>query len=309
MLLPFLQTQANPFPGLSPDSLAVKHEALTDILQNTPPDQLVKLFFHEAIQFGFKVLVAFIIYIIGAWIIRLVRRATKKSFLRRHTEPTMASFVDSLLSITLWVILIFITIGTLGVNTTSIAAILAAGGVAIGMALNGTLQNFAGGLMILAFKPFKVGDVIEAQGWTGIVSEVTIVSTRITTRDNRTVILPNGALFNGTINNMNIQPLRRVDLSVNVAYGTEVDKVKEAILEIIGSNELFLDNSTPGASDPFVALLEMKDSSIEFTVRVWVNTDDYWPARFWLTENIYTQLPEKYGINFPFPQMDIHIKH
>ena len=289
MLLPFLQTQV---PVFSADSLSARHEALTDILQNTPPDQLVKLFFHEAIQFGFKVLVAFIIYIIGAWIIRLVRRATKKSFLRRHTEPTMASFVDSLLSITLWVILIFIMIGTLGVNTTSIAAILAAGGVALGMALNGTLQNFAGGLMILAFKPFKVGDIIEAQGYTGIVSEVNIVSTRIITRDNRTVILPNGALFNGTISNLNVQPLRRVDIPVNVAYGTDAEKVKEAVLEIIGSNDLFLNSSTPGASDPVVALLEMKDSSIEFTVRAWVNSQDYWTARFWLIENIYMLLPE-----------------
>ena len=263
----------------------------------------------QAIQFGIKVLAALLIYIIGAWIIRLVRRAAQKSFLRRKAEPTMVSFVDSFISIGMWVLLIILTVSTLGINTTSLAALLAAGGMAVGMALSGTLQNFAGGIMILVFKPFKVGDLIEAQGFMGTVSEVTIVSTRITTLDNRSVILPNGTLFNGNITNVNTLPLRRVEITVNVAYGSDAEKVKAAILEMIGSRpELFLDSSVSGAADPFVALRTLQDSSIEFLVRVWVRTPDFWTARFWLTESIYTRLPQEYGIHFPFPQMDVHIK-
>ncbi|MBP5726394.1 MAG: mechanosensitive ion channel, partial [Clostridia bacterium] len=224
-------------------------------------------------------------------------------------EPTMVSFVDSFISIGMWVLLIILTVSTLGINTTSLAALLAAGGMAVGMALSGTLQNFAGGIMILVFKPFKVGDLIEAQGFMGTVSEVTIVSTRITTLDNRSVILPNGTLFNGNITNVNTLPLRRVEITVNVAYGSDAEKVKAAILEMIGSRpELFLDSSVSGAADPFVALRTLQDSSIEFLVRVWVRTPDFWTARFWLTESIYTRLPQEYGIHFPFPQMDVHIK-
>ena len=263
----------------------------------------------QAIAFGIKVLAALLIYIIGAWIIRLVRKAAKKSFERRKTEPTMVTFVDSFISIGMWVLLVIITVSTLGINTTSLAALLAAGGMAVGMALSGTLQNFAGGIMILVFKPFKVGDMIEAQGFIGTVSEVTIVSTRLTTLDNRSVILPNGALFNGNITNVNKEAIRRIELTVNVAYGSDAEKVKAAVLEIVGSRpELFLDSRTNGAADPFVALRTLQDSSIEFVVRVWANTPDYWSARFWLTEAIYTRLPQEYGIQFPFPQMDVHIK-
>ena len=263
----------------------------------------------QAIQFGLMVLAALLIYIFGAWLIRLLRQAANKYLLRRKAEPTMISFVDSFISIGMWILLIILTVSTLGINTTSLAALLAAGGMAVGMALSGTLQNFAGGIMILVFKPFKVGDIIEAQGFVGTVSEVTIVSTRIITLDNRSVILPNGTLFNGNITNVNTLPLRRVELTVNVAYGSDADKVKAAILEIIGSRpDLMLDSNQDGAADPFVALRTLQDSSIEFLVRVWVRTPDFWTARFWLTEAIYTRLPQEYGIQFPFPQMDVHIK-
>ena len=296
-----------PIPTVSPDSLAVKQAQLQELVRNTPPDQLLSLLGEQLLHFGLKVLAALVIYGVGAWIIGLIRKSVKKGHIRRNTEPTLASFTESLVSISLWIILILLVIGALGVNTTSLAALLAAGGMAIGMALSGTVQNFAGGIMLLIFKPFKVGDFIEALGYSGTVTELTIVSTKLTTTDNRVIILPNGALSGGNINNINKKELRRVDLDVSVSYGSDAREVKDAILGIIRQQPLFVDQTTPGAADPFVALKTMADSGIVFVVRAWVKAPDYWTAYFWLNENIYTQLPLK-GISFPFPQMDIHLK-
>lgn len=294
-------------PPVNADSLAAKREQITQTILTTPPNELLANLGQQAIQFGLKVLAALLIYILGAWLIRVVRRLVRNGFRRRETEPTLASFVDSLVSISMWVILVVITISTLGINTTSLAALLAAGGMAIGMAMSGTVQNFAGGLMLLIFKPFKVGDFIEAQGFMGVVKEVTIVNTKLLTTDNRMVILPNGALSNGNINNITTMPLRRVDLNVSVAYGTDVAKAKECILTLIQSNPVFLDSTVEGCADPMVALMSLGDSSINLVVRAWVKTTNYWPAYFWLTENVYNYLP-KNGVSFPFPQLDVHLK-
>ena len=294
---------------LSADSLAVKKAALTETLKTTPPDQLLQQFTSAAVNFGLKVLAALLIYAIGAWIIQIVKKSLKKGFARKNTEKTIASFTYSLVSIILWVIVIIIAVSTLGVNTSSLAALLAAGGMAIGMALSGTVQNFAGGIMILVFKPFKAGDFIEAQGFSGTVKEVNIVSTKLLTTDNRIIILPNGALSNGNINNVNPLPLRRVDINVSVAYGSDADAVKKAILEIASGIPAIIDSKTPGAADPFVALTSLEASSVDFVVRCWVNSPDYWDVKFGLNEAIYTQLPGKYGIQFPFPQVDVHIKN
>ena len=184
------------------------------------------------LQFGLKVLAALLLYIIGIWLIGLLKRGLKRVFERKKTEPTLASFISSFVSITLTILLVVISVGTLGVNTTSLAALLAAGGMAIGMALSGTVQNFAGGLMLLAFKPFKAGDFIDAQGHSGKVIEVNITATKILTPDNRVVILPNGALSNGTINNFSGRPLRRVEWLVSVSYGVDAAKCKEALIHV-----------------------------------------------------------------------------
>jgi len=294
---------------ISVDTLAIRSiELLENLKQEGATEKVASSLLDSALTFGLKVLAALIIYALGAWIISLVRKLLKKSFARRKTEATLASFLYSLITISMWVVLIILTVSALGVNTTSLAALLAAGGMAIGMALSGTVQNFAGGLMLLIFKPFKVGDYIEALGFAGTVSEVNIVSTKLRTIDNRTVILPNGALSNGNISNISANALRRVDLTVCLSYGTDAAKAKEALLEIVRSNALFLDASTPGAADPFVALKQLDSSSINFIVRTWVKAENYWEAYFWLNENVYTQMPKKYGIGFPFPQMDVHIK-
>lgn len=301
--------QSIPTVQYDADSLINKNQQIAEKIMNTPPREMLAELGEQAIHFGLKVLGALLIYIIGAWLIRVIRRAVGRMLARRKAEATLTTFVDSLVSIGLWVILIVITVSALGVNTTSLAALLAAGGMAIGMALSGTVQNFAGGIMLLLFKPFKVGDYIEAQGFAGTVKEVNIVSTKILTVDNREIILPNGALSNGNINNVTAKDLRRVDVPVSVAYGSDAQAVKDAALEIVRSIPQFLDSKTPGAADPMAALTDLGDSSVNFVIRAWVKTPDYWTARFALTEAIYMQLPDRYGIQFPFPQMDVHIKN
>ena len=292
----------------SADSLQTKGAQIAEILRNTPPKELIEETINSFIKFGFKLLIALVLYFVGAWLIRKSKNLVARAFTRRRADATLTSFIQSLVTAVLWIILIMVMIGTLGINTTSLAALLAAGGMAIGMAMSGTVQNFAGGLMLLAFKPFKAGDYIEAQGFAGVVKSINIVSTKIVTLDNREVILPNGALSNGTINNYSANPLRRIDLTVDVAYGSEAEAVKAELMRILGENEKVLTAETPGAQDPSVVLSNLKDSSVEFLVRVWVRAEDVREARYALTEAIYEGLPEN-GISFPFPQLDIHLKH
>ena len=296
-------------PVVSTDSLAARTAEVKEAILTTPPSELLSSLGTQAIHFGLKVLAALALYIVGAWIIRLIRKAVRKGFQRRKAESTLSSFVDSLVSIGLWVLLIVLVVGTLGVNTASLAALLAAGGMAIGMALSGTVQNFAGGIMLLVFKPFKVGDFIEAQGHAGIVQAVTIASTHILTTDNRLIIIPNGALSNGNIANITGKGLRRVDIEVNVAYGSDAETVKNALLELVKANPIFLDASTKGAADPFAALIELGESTVRFVVRAWVKSEDYWTARFGLQEAIYTELPARFKVGFAYPQMDVHVKN
>ena len=200
-------------PIIPADSLDLKGSAekFVEKVTTTPADVLLKELGSDALQFGLKVLAALAIYFIGAWVIKRIKKLLGNIFERRKTDKAIASFTMSLVSISLTILLIILTVGTLGVNTTSLAAILAAGGMAIGMALSGTVQNFAGGIMLLVFKPFKAGDFIEAQGFSGTVSEVNIVSTKLTTTDNRVIVLPNGLLPSGTINNISQKPIRTLE--------------------------------------------------------------------------------------------------
>ena len=287
------------------DSAKLAWQQFTEALAADPGTAIQQLGQH-AIQFGLKVVAAAVIYAVGAWIIKRIKRSLQRIFERKQADKAMASFISSFVSIALTIILIVIVVSTLGVNTTSLAALLAAGGMAIGLALSGTLQNFAGGLMIMAFKPFKAGDFIEAQGYTGVVTEVTIVGTHLTTIDNRKVVLPNGALSNGNIVNYSSFPLRRIDLPVSVEYGTDAARCREALLAIVKEDPRILDAETPGAEDPFVAVQKLSESAVNFIVRAWVKGSDYWPAQFDLNERIYTELPRA-GIKFPFPQLDVHV--
>lgn len=293
--------------GFNPDSAKVAISNLAEEIA-THPDEFFQELLKEAIDFGLKVLAAVVIYAIGAWLIRRVKGFLHRFFERKHTEKTLSSFVTSLVTITLTVLLIIVTIGTLGINTTSLAALLAAGGMAIGMALSGTVQNFAGGMMILLFKPFKAGDYIKALGYSGFVTEVNIVSTKLRTFNNQTIVLPNGALSNGNIENYFERSINRIEWLVNVDYNTDNDKAKAVMMDILKSDSRIMSSADAGASDPFVALNQMKDSSVEYIMKGWVDAADYWDVLYDINERIFTELP-KNGISFPFPQMDVHLRN
>ncbi|MBO6082411.1 MAG: mechanosensitive ion channel [Bacteroidales bacterium] len=302
-----LQTTTPSVDKFTADSLLAKGTQVAQVLTTTPPKELLSDLVSAAIKFGLKVLAALAIYFIGAWVIRKIKNLVAKAFTKRGTDAALNSFVQSLLSALLWTVLIISMVGTLGINTTSLAALLAAGGMAIGMALSGTVQNFAGGLMLLAFKPFKAGDYIEAQGFFGWVSEINIVSTKIVTTDNREIVIPNGALANGNIDNYSSRDPRRIDMRVNMAYGSPVEEVRAELLRIASLNDKILDRNTPGAWDPYVIVSSLNESSVEFKLRCWATNAEFIGVIYWLNETIYTELP-KHGFKFPFPQVDVHMK-
>mgnify|MGYP001252523695 FL=1 len=215
-------------------------------------------------------------------------------------DISIKTFVKSLVNILLTVLLIISVVGALGVETTSFAALLASAGVAIGMALSGNLQNFAGGLVILLFKPYKVGDWIESQSFSGTVREIQIFHTILTTGDNKLVYVPNGSLSSGVVTNYNTQETRRVEWVFGVDYGEDYDKVERVIREVLAADSRVL--NTP---EPFIALHALDASSVNVIVRVWVKTGDYWGVYFDTNKAIYNTFNEK-GINFPFPQLTVH---
>lgn len=291
------------------DSLTGVHAELAAVAEKiatTPANELIGDLMDKALTFGLKLLAAFVIYFIGAWLIKKVKAIIARVFEKKGTDPGIASFTQSIVSIALTIMLIITTVGTLGIDTTSLAALLAGGGMAIGMALNGTVQNFAGGIMLLIFRPFKAGDFIEAQGYSGTVREVTITSTKLSTVDNRVIVIPNGILSNGTINNYSHMQMRRLDLTVDVEYGSESEHVKNLLYSLIMSDTRTLTASSGAPADPFVALASLRDSSIQFVARIWVKSEDYWGLNFDLIEKIYNELP-KNGIQFPYPKLDVNI--
>ncbi len=268
-----------------------------------PTEELLHSGIKLTIDLGLKILAAFVIYFVGGWFIKRIRYILKKIMTKRNVEASLMTFILSFTNIALTIILIIIVIGALGIDTTSLVALIAGSGLAIGMAMSGTLQNFAGGIMILLFKPFRVGDYIQAQGYDGTVRAIEITNTQITTPDNKKIILPNGSLINGVINNFSTTGIRRCEWKVNISYGDNVAVAKEEILKIINSNPLIL--TEPAA--PMAVLESFRDSAIVIMARAWVKNDDFWTLFFDVNEAIYNRLPES-GIRFPYPKMDVNIK-
>lgn len=281
-------------------------KAIEDI-STMSTEELLSSLFDKIIIFGLKLLAALLIYFVGIWIIKRIRKMLGTVFQRRQTDTAIASFVQSFTSVALTIILIILVIGTLGIETTSLAALLAAGGVAIGMALSGTVQNFAGGIMLLIFKPFKAGDFIESQGVSGVVDEVNITATKIHTPDNKIIILPNGALSNAIINNYSQMQYRRVEWIVGLDYGCDSRKVKTILRDLLMEDDRILTIVQGAPADPLIELSALADSSVQFVMRAWVKSENYWPVTYAINEAIYEELPA-HGVNFPFQQMDIHIK-
>ncbi len=255
-----------------------------------------------AVEAGKSIIIAVLVYMVGRFIVRLINNFLARVLERRKIDTGIQTFLKSFVNILLTILLVVTVVSTLGVNTTSFAALLASFGVAFGMALSGNLQNFAGGLVVLLLKPFRVGDVIEAQGVSGVVKEIQIFHTIITTADNKVIYLPNGALSSGNIINYNNE-LRRVDLTIGVEYDTDAAVVKKALLDILNADPDVIHGDEAHA--PFVALANLGASSVDYAVRMWVKGSDYWTVFFRVQETIYTEL-NRQGINFPFPQMTIH---
>lgn len=250
-------------------------------------------------NYGPKLLMAVAFWIIGSWIIKILLKGADKIMQKSKYEDTLKKFLLNLISWTLKVVLIISVLGTLGVETTSFAAILASAGLAVGLALQGSLSNFAGGVLIMIFKPFKAGDYIEAQGLAGSVKEIEIFTTKLTTPDNKEIIIPNGTLSNGNITNYSSQPTRRVDLSFGVGYESDIKKTKELLMEQLTNHPLVLKEPAPT-----VNLAELADSSINFNVRPWVNSADYWTVFFDVTESTKEAL-DAAGIEIPYPHVQM----
>ena len=256
------------------------------------------------VSFCFKVLIAIVVFYIGRFIIRKISQLLTNIFDRKKVDLSLKTFVLNFTSILLYFILVVSIIGILGLETSSFLAIFASAGVAIGMALSGTLQNFAGGVLILILKPYRVGDYIEAQGFAGTVKEVLMFNTVITTPDNKTILIPNGALSTGSINNYSVQPLRRVDWSLSIQYGDDFNSAAEAIKEILNSDSRVIKDDP--SQSIFVGLKELGDSALILTIRAWCKSADYWGLYFDITQRMYAELPQK-GVHFPFPQLDVHL--
>lgn len=250
---------------------------------------------------GWTLVKALLVFVIGRFLIGLINQFVKRVLLKRNIDPSIKTFVGSLVHITLMVLLVVSVVGALGVQTASFAALLASAGVAIGMALSGNLSNFAGGLIILIFKPYKVGDFIEALNMSGTVKEIQIFHTVLTTGDNKVIYIPNGSLSSNAVINYSNQQQRRVDWTFGVEYGTDYAKVKGVLEDILEKDERILQE--PAA--PFIAMSQLADSSVNYVVRVWVKSADYWDVYFDITRIVYERFNAE-GIGFPFPQLTIH---
>lgn len=258
----------------------------------------------HATTFTVKLVAAIAVFFIARFIIKYLCKAASSIMKKRNVEASLQTFTSSALSITLNLILAIILISILGIDTTTFVGLLAGAGMAVGMALSGTLQNFAGGVMILLFKPYKVGHFIEAQGYAGTVKEIQIFNTILTTVDNQTIIIPNGGLSTGTLKNYSNQQNRRVDINVEVAYGTKPEDVRKVLKKITDADERIL--KTAGL-EPTSPMISMSASSIIFQLRTWTASANYWGVMGDTTESIYNELTAA-GIEIPYQQIDVHMK-
>lgn len=366
-----IQTQDIPIVPL-PDKVDKGKNAF-EALKGLSFDDAITSIANGIVQFSFKLLIAAFVFYLGKFLIKKAYDVVHRIMIANDVDASLTTFILSLVRIVLYFILIVTIVGILGIETSSFLALFASAGVAIGMALSGTLQNFAGGVLILLLKPYKVGDYIEAQGYAGIVKEIQIFHTVINTTDNKTIIIPNGGLSTGSINNYSLENYRRVDWTIGLSYGCDYQKAKNLFLKILLSDDRVVvdtllqdmqkrrqkfieeeeenDPCPPDEPDcheeklsfwqklikrknkrkeiirnelkkktsisdntaslnvsrpPFVAITELADSSVNFVIRAWTHNSNYWDLYFEMNERFYKELPEN-GLNFPFPQMDLHI--
>ena len=253
------------------------------------------------VDFAIKAGIAVVIFIVGRWIAKIITNGIRKAMAAQEVDKILETFVGNLAYFALMTFVIIASINQLGVQTTSLIAIMGAAGLAIGLALQGSLANFAAGVLIVMFRPYKVGDFVEAAGIAGAVVQVQILTTVLKTGDNKQIVVPNGQIMGSIITNYSANETRRVDMVVGVSYEDDLDKVRSTIEELVGADERILKD--PACT---IAVSELADSSVNFVVRPWVNTADYWGVKFDLTEAIKKRF-DKEDISFPFPQQDVHL--
>ena len=289
-----------------PDSVQkAQWKQIVERFTSLDAETFLRDFTGQVIWVALKIAVAFAIYAAGRRIINRLVHLMDASFDRRQVDKSLRSFLRSLVKGAAYTILLLIIVQLLGFNTTSLVALLAASGFGIGMALSGTLQNFAGGIMVMFMHPYRIGDYIEAQGQAGTVKEIRLFSTVVTTTDNKRIYIPNSSISNAIVNNYSSETMRRVEWKVSLAYGDDVAVAKRTMLAMLESDKRVL--HTPDApADPFVALSELADSAIVVVARTWTLNGDYWDLFFDMNERFYNELPQQ-GLHFPFPQLDVHL--
>ncbi len=272
---------------------------MSSLLNNLPDaDKLSALL----VEYGMKFLIALLVLLIGLWFIKLFTRMLRSFFRKRELDAAVKTFLLSLISVTLKILLVISVVATAGVQMTSFVALLGAAGLAVGMALSGTLQNFAGGVVLLVLKPFKVGDFIEAQGFAGSVTEIQMFHTILTTPDKKRIVIPNASLSSGSLINYTAEPVRRIEWIFGISYGDSIDKSREIIMEILAADSrVHIDPA------PQVLVKELADSSVDLAVRVWVNLEDYWTLFFDINERVKKEFDNR-GITIPFPQREITMR-
>ncbi len=263
-------------------------------------DQIIEI----TSTYGLKLLGAIGVWIIGSLIIKGIAKAFAKILEKTTADPTLKPFLNSIVGVSLKLLLIITVLTMMGIEMTSFVALLGAAGLAVGVALSGTLQNFAGGVIILLFKPFKVGDFIDAQGYQGVVSEIQIFNTVLKSLDNKTIVVPNGGLSTASLTNYSVEPFRRVDFTFGVGYGDSTEKTRKVLQSLIDEDKRILQDTE--AHKPFIAVSGLGDSSVDFVVRVWTKAEDYWDVFFDMNENVYNRFNSE-GLNIPYPQMDVHL--
>jgi len=251
--------------------------------------------------FGLKILTAILIVVVGRWLARFIRNTTEKMMIKSKVDAALVSFVGNLIYVSLLTFVILAALAQLGIQTTSFIAVIGAAGLAVGLALQGSLANFAAGVLMLIFRPFHVGDFIDGGGVTGIVEEIQIFTTQLRTPDNKTIIVPNAKITGDNITNYTRKENRRVDLVIGVSYQDDIENVKAVVADVLNGDERVLKDPAPT-----IAVLELGDSSVNFAVRPWVKTDDYWGVYFDTTEKIKKRFDAE-GISIPFPQRDVHL--
>ena len=293
----------DPASLIAPDSVQKANFAkAVEKIANIDYHALLQSLLSESVWILIKILIALAIYFVGRWIVRRILKLVDVAMQHRNVDISLRSFTRNTISTVFTLLLVLIVVSTLGVNVTSLIAVASAATLAIGMALSGTAQNFAGGVMILLMKPYRVGDYISAQGQSGTVRDIKLFSTVITTADNQTIYIPNNSIATAIIDNYSTADLRRVDWSVGISYGDDVDVARKAVLAMLAADSRILKDP-----EPVVWVAALADSSVNLTIRAWVKNSDYWNVFFEHNEEFYKELP-KHGLSFPFPQMDVHVK-